>query len=387
MPTVVHVAVTYRRAGTEQVALDLAAGAAADGWRLGFVVPPAPELDGLAAEAEALGARVARIGPLFEAQRHPAVNLWRMFRFFRQTRATVVHLHIPWAPTCFESVVAAWLARAPVRLRTEQNPIVDPLPRKQVVKLKLLDRLVHRIACVSTRNRERHILNGGRRADQITVIPNAITPAPSAGPANRDRAETRSALGLPSEKVLAVMVGALEERKGVLDFVRASAVTSVADLHFVVLGAGPLRVDAERLAGELGVSDRVHFLGSRGDVREILPCFDIYVQPSHYEGLSVAMLEALAAGLPMATTDVDGVSDVFTSGKGALISPVGDISALAANIVLLAEDPELREDLAAISTARVRDDFTTVSMYAAYRVLYMDGRAAAIEPEIAEHVG
>jgi glycosyltransferase involved in cell wall biosynthesis len=89
----------------------------------------------------------------------------------------------------------------------------------------------------------------------------------------------------------------------------------------------------------------------------------------------------------MATTDVDGVSDVFTSGKGVLISPVGDVRALAANIVLLAEDPELREDLAAISTARVRDDFTTASMYAAYRALYMDGRAAAVEPEVAEHVG
>ena len=170
------------------------------------------------------------------------------------------------------------------------------------------------------------------------------------------------------------MVGALEERKGVLDFVRAARVALDGDgtLQFFVLGDGGLREAAAALAGELGMAGRVHLLGYRPDVRAILGVSDLYVQPSHYEGLSIAMLEALAAGLPMVTTKVEGVADVFPDGRGAVAVDVGDIGGLGAGIVLLAGDAPLRETLSNRSAARVREAFTIDVIRECYRRLYAE---------------
>lgn len=368
---VVHVVVTYRFAGTERIVLDLLERAGEEGWRLGVVIPPGAALDAFAAEATSLGATVARIGPLFESERQPAHNAVEIARFLRRMDATVTHFHYPWAPTCFEAVLAAWAVRCPVRLRTEHNPIVEPLPGKQRAKLRVLDRLVHRIVCVSSKNGERHVRNGGRPRSKIEVIPNGVTSA-IAFPAQGSVEEIRRRVGLPQGVPLAVMVGALEERKGILDFVRTAArVGARSPVEFVVLGEGELRGSAEALARELGVAERVHFLGRRRDVRDVLRACDLYVQPSHYEGLSIAMLEALDVGLPMVSTEVDGVSDVFAQdADGALVCPVGDIDGLADRVVTLAGDSELRRRLGSRAQERVRSAFTVRRMCDDYMELY-----------------
>jgi glycosyltransferase involved in cell wall biosynthesis len=372
-PSVLHVAVTYRRAGTEQIVLDLAKRSIADGTNIAIVIPPSPLLDTMAADARHMGADVFRIGPLFESGRPRIRNARSLYGVMRSMQPWIVHFHFPWAPTCAESIIAARIARAPVLIRTEHNPIVSALTCKQRWMLKCVDPMVNQFVCVSSGSLQTHVVNGGRDPSRCRLILNGIEVSTRTGEDSvTDRARVRSSLGLPPEAPVCVMVGALEERKGVLDFVRAARVASTQhpDMRFVVVGDGGSRAAAEELATRCGLGDRTYFVGYRTDVEAILAACDIYVQPSQYEGLSIAMLEALAAGLPMVTTRVDGVHDVFPDERGVICVDVGDTTGLGEGMARLGSDATLRRELAGASVARVRETFTADRMYESYRDLY-----------------
>ncbi len=337
-----------------------------------MILPGRHELDTMEEEARAAGEWVWRSGELFERRRSAARNLRELRRILRRIGPDVVHVQVPWAPVGWESILAARLSTRRV-VRTEHNPIMQRLPAAQRVKMRILDALVDRIVCVSEGNRIRHVQNGGRPARKMRVIANGVAVG-SASVTAGERDAIRRALGLGSDVPIAVMVGALERRKGPLEFVRAAAraATLCPSLQFVVIGEGPERAAMAALAAELGVADRLRLAGRRADVRRILPAFDIYVQASEYEGMSLAMLEALGAGLPMVSTRVDGVEDVLPSGSGVLLVDVGDVDGLAHGIAKLAADPEQRALLASVSQPRVRSRFTTEVMCDAYRSMYLE---------------
>ena len=366
--TIVHVAVTHMYSGTERVLAELAEEAAHEGNRVAVILPVRPGLDVLAERLSANGVVVERLGNLFAADRDRARSFVEFWKLFRRLRPAVVHFHIPWVLCGWEAVLAARLAGVPAVVRTEQNPIPGPLPRLQRLKLRIADLAAHHSVFVSKRNRQSHLAHGRSWLRRSSVIPNGIAPAP----APLGRAAARECLGLPAEAPVAAMVGHLEPRKGPLDFVRAAAlaIAEGSGLHFVVFGDGPLRAEAERLAQALGVAARVHFAGHRGDVRALLPALDIYVQPSHFEGLSIAMLEALAAGLPMVSTRVEGLDEVLDGAGGALVCEVGDIAGLAAALVRLEGDRALRAELARETQARVLEKFSSETMTGRYRLLY-----------------
>jgi glycosyltransferase involved in cell wall biosynthesis len=211
----------------------------------------------------------------------------------------------------------------------------------------------------------------GRPKRKCAVVPNAV-PHDLAASADGDREALRREAGLPAGVPIAAMVGRLELRKGPLDFVRAAAVAAplAPDLHFAIFGDGELRPETEALIAELGLGERVHLLGHQPEVRRLLAACDIYVQPSHYEGMSLAMLEALAIGLPMVTTHVDGVDEVAPNGDGALIVPIGDTAALGRAIARAAADPDLRTRMARTTRTRVHDQFNVEAMFARYRAVY-----------------
>jgi glycosyltransferase involved in cell wall biosynthesis len=370
---IAHVAVTNGRSGTEQILLDLVRHFAAAGHELSVLVPRLPSLEGFGREVQQAGARLEPVGPLFAADRSVAQTGLEMFQVLRRIRPDVVHFHVPWAPACYEGVLAACAARVPVRIRTEQNPVPHVQGAKQRLKMRLLDASIHHLVYVSQSNERSHTANLGRRRDRTSVIPNGVDP--SAVTTTRDpatRRAIRNCLGLPLDSVIALMMAGLVERKGPLDFVRAAGVAASLQpaLHFAILGDGPLRTEAEVLAVELGIADRVHFLGHRLDARQQLGGFDIFVQPSHYEGMALTMLEALAAGLPLVTTRTDGVEDVLPGDRGALIVDVRNWTALGRAMAEAAAQAELRQELAAVSQRRVLDHFTVDTMCDRYARLY-----------------
>ncbi len=143
--------------------------------------------------------------------------------------------------------------------------------------------------------------------------------------------------------------------------IRACAAAD-GDLALLMFGDGPLRGDMEALARRLGIADRVAFAGWRDDAREWLWGCDLFVNSSLMEGLPNAVLEAMAAGLPVAATDAGGTREAVADGVTGYLVPVNDAAALGRRIAEMRADGERRERFGAAGAARVRRDFTIEAM-------------------------
>jgi len=114
------------------------------------------------------------------------------------------------------------------------------------------------------------------------------------------------------------------------------------DTHFCLLGDGELKPSLEAFVKKRAMEDNVHFLGWCTDVEKILPCFDIFVLTSLWEGMPLAILEAMSCGLPCVVSDIPGNRDLVTEGKDGLLFAENDSAALAKGLCELIKDPELR---------------------------------------------
>ena len=156
----------------------------------------------------------------------------------------------------------------------------------------------------------------------------------------------RDEIGASADDLLCVWMGRLVPIKRVDLLLRAIAHAQDAGARslLALVGGGPLEAELRRLAEELGIADRVRFLGYRSDVGRILAGADLAVLSSANEGTPVALIEAAAAGLPLVAPDVGGVRDVVADGTGT-VTPPGDPAALGAAIARLAADPAGRAEM------------------------------------------
>ena len=136
-----------------------------------------------------------------------------------------------------------------------------------------------------------------------------------------------------------------------------------------MVGDGPDRDLLEREARARGLEHAVHFLGHRDDARAYLPGLDVYVNCSISEGISLTILEAMAAGVPVVATSVGGTPEIVTDQVGRLV-PARDPSALADALAVLADAPALRATLGRAARARVAEHFTIEAMTARYLAMY-----------------
>ena len=139
----------------------------------------------------------------------------------------------------------------------------------------------------------------------------------------------------------------------------------------MIVGYGALEGELRSRAAGLGLDGAVTFTGER-DSAEMLPSFDLFVQPSLYESQGLAILEAMAAGVPTIATDVGGVGDVVRDGETGILVPSADPEALARAILRLAGEPELGLVLSRNAARRVRDHFSSSTMLDAYARLYRE---------------
>jgi glycosyltransferase involved in cell wall biosynthesis len=162
--------------------------------------------------------------------------------------------------------------------------------------------------------------------------------------------------------------------KGVLDLVRAFALVraEVADVRLEIAGSGPERPRLEHEIDVLGLAGAVKLLGWRTDLPQLLPSWDIFALASLDEGLSIAALEAMAAGLPVVATAVGGVPELVSDGKTGFLVPRGDVVALAARLRVLLLDSERRLAMGAAGQARAREEFSIERMVAAVAAVYDD---------------
>ena len=156
--------------------------------------------------------------------------------------------------------------------------------------------------------------------------------------------------------------------------------------RFVIVGDGPERARLELLARDAGLADSVMFTGFRADVRQLLPAFDVYVNSSVYEGVSLTLLEAMAASLPAIATSVGGTPEVVTRDTGLLV-PARASDALAGAMLVLAVSPERRAALGAQARGRVELLFSVQRMVARYLETYGITRHPISEVSAGEDFG
>jgi glycosyltransferase involved in cell wall biosynthesis len=228
-----------------------------------------------------------------------------------------------------------------------------------------------------------------RLADRIVVNAEALRPRGAAGartevipsgvdteifrprPAERD--ETRKRLGVPHGMPVVGTVGRLEVRKGTDVLLHAAAELKkkgLSELRVVVVGDGPLRDELPALAARLGIADHVHLLGDRSDVYEVLGALDVFILPSRTEGMSNALLEAMATALPVVATAVGGNPEVVAAETTGVLVPSDNPTAMADAIARLLASPATAARLGAAARAHVEERYSAPAMVRRLETVY-----------------
>ena len=198
-------------------------------------------------------------------------------------------------------------------------------------------------------------------SNKICVIPNGID-IPTF---ERATPGSRASEGISSDSCALLYVASLQPRKDHINLLRA--MTRISDADLMLVGDGELRAQLEHLADTLGISQRVHFLGRRRDVPQLLKLADIYVHPPAVEGFGIAAAEAMAAGKPIVATNVPGLAQVV--GDAGVLVPPGDPVILAKEVRNLMDSPDRRLQLSRAAVERGRQ-FSIEKTVAAYIDLY-----------------
>lgn len=270
------------------------------------------------------------------------------------------------------SVLAAKLIKKPVVCKiagsgkTGDVAALKRTPLRSFL-LKILKR-IDRFVTVS-RETQRELQEAGFEEKQIALIPNGVDTEFFCPPSREQRSNKNT---VDSTKIL-LYVGRIAQEKGLDILLRAvSLLPRSYELKLRVLGNGPLWEEMQALVAHLGISDQVEFLGEVENVREHLQSADMFVLPSRFEGLSNALLEAMACGLPVVATKTSGTVDVLRHGENGLLVDVEDPKALAAAIEQLLQETSLAQKLAENAIQTVRMNYSLDSVAERYIALYRE---------------
>jgi len=169
-----------------------------------------------------------------------------------------------------------------------------------------------------------------------------------------------------------IVVAKLMEQKGHVFLLRAlpPLLERYPDLHVLLVGDGPLRGALTAMIAGLQGRARVHLAGNRGDVSDLLAASDLFVLPSLWEGLPMALLEAMASGLPAVVTRVSGTAEVVVDGESGLLVPAGDIERLRAAIGMVLGDPDRARRMGRAARERVERSYSARAQAVRHSELY-----------------
>jgi glycosyltransferase involved in cell wall biosynthesis len=302
-------------------------------------------------------------------------GLVRLYRFLRTQPYQIVHTHTSKAG--FVGRLAARLAGVPVIVHTvhgfafhEESPV--HIRSFYSTLERLASRWCDRIVSVSEFHRTWAIELGICNPRQIVAIPNGI--ADLARKREAGLADLRFEMGAGHGDLVILSIARLAPDKGLEYLIEAAALLPHTGrrIQIVIAGDGPERDRLEQLAGHMGATQRVRFLGFREDVGDLLAASDLVVLPSLREGLSIALLEAMAVGKPIIATSIGSQREVAAHADMARLVRPADARALCEAIVLLAADEALMAQLGRAARAVYESRYTENRMLQSYRQLYFD---------------
>lgn len=324
--------------------------------------------DVLVAQAQELGIEVHML-PSLVTPLSPLADLkatQELLRVIRRVRPDLIHVHSSKAGLLGR--VAGWWAGTPTVFTAHGWAFTDGVspPRKAiaVVSERLAAVITGRIIAVSGYDTALARRWGVGRREQVVTVENGIPDLPLARAAHAGGC------------VRVVMTARFAVPKDQGQLVRAVALVPGAELWLV--GDGPQLPEVQALAQELGVTDRVEFLGSRSDVPELLAQADVFALMSNYEGFPMSTLEAMRAALPVVVSDVGGAGEAVMPGVTGFTVPKGDVTALARVLRVLVDDPARRVAMGEAGRARFLSRYRLDTMlertFAVYEALRAERR-------------
>ena len=358
---VLHVVLSLNPGGTERLVVALVERLS------GFVDAAVCCID----EIGAWGATLRRAGvPVTALTRRPGFRPQlglEIARLARAHRADVIHCH-HYSPLVY-AAVSRLFHRAPRIVFTEHGRLASAPPS---AKRRVANFVVARVpdaAFAVSEDLKRHLVSEGFDSGSVNVLHNGIDPGPPASPQARN--DARRTLGVAPGACVIATVARLDPVKDLTSLVDAFRLVREQrlDARLVIVGEGPERTSIETLVARHGLAPAITLLGHREDARQLLAGVDIYVNCSTFEGISLTILEAMAAALPVVATHVGGNPEIVDASTGRLVPP-RDPASLAAALIALADAPALRTELGLAARARIERDFSLDRMVGEYLHVY-----------------
>ncbi len=295
------------------------------------------------------------------------LGLAALIRLFRRRRPDAVIL-TKQREYWMGGTVAQWTGRPFVALRLGlHRRLRDDNKRRQV-----FGRLSDVVIVNSSVIRDELALTPWFDVSKVRVLHNGVFSDPV--DVDRGRGALR-AFGIPDSARIICGAGRLTSQKGFDHLIDAFAQVAEThgDVHLAILGEGGRRSELEGRAAATGAADRIHLVGHRGDVRDVIAAVDVYALSSVNEGMANTLLEAMSVGAPVVATDVSGTTEAVRDGVEALVVPPGDVDALAQALVRLLDDPELARRLGDSAQARAASDFSMDRMIDELETILREG--------------
>ncbi len=323
-------------------------------------------------EAGPIGEEIRRTGvPFTVLGLNPGLrrpfDLLRLRNFLHQAQPHIVHTFL--LTGSLYGRLAAIMARVPIVIGTEVN-LYQHKRALHAWAENWLMRGTDAVVASAASVRDFYVEQVGADPARVEVIYNAVdwsqlhaaTTAPDA---------TRASAGIPIEVPLLGIIARLTEQKAHRVLFDAMADRpELANVHLAVVGDGHLRRELEQRAGQPGLQGRVHFLGARRDLGNILAAIDIFVMPSLWEGLPLSLVLAMGAGLPVVATRVAGIPEVVQDGVNGVLVPPNDSARLGAALAALVGDAAMRARLGNAARDFVRPRFGIDRYVASVTALY-----------------
>lgn len=275
--------------------------------------------------------------------------LLELKQYMKKGGFRIVHTHGSKAKI-LGRIAAKWGNCIPVVQTIHGWPFYDkmnPLVLKAYVILeKLFLGLADRTIAVTDRDIEKGLKFGIGKLSDYQVIRSGVEFDPFRSQRGCRR-KARELMGIDADLPVVGTVMRLCHQKNPEIFISAAKITAsiVKDAVFVVIGDGPLRGMTEKWISEAGLKNRFLLMGSRKDIENLLPGFDVFLLSSRFEGLPRSVLESLASGVPVVATDVDGIPEILCDGRNGFICPIDDYNALAEKVSLILQNPDISRQL------------------------------------------
>ncbi len=315
----------------------------------------------LADELRAAGISVVCLGA---RRRTDVAVVWRLARVLRQFQPHIVQTFL------FHGNLAGRIAS---RLAGVRRVVSGIRVAEQRSRIPLwLDRwtnwLVHTNVCVSQAVAEFSISQARLAPDRIVVIPNGVDVPKFANAIAADL----SSFEIPPGSQVLLTIGRLDQQKDLPTLLEAAAILipKHSHAHFLLVGEGPERRQIEDMIRDRGLVGRVHLAGWRADIPELLAAGYALVLSSRWEGMPNVVLEAMAAGLPVVATQVEGVAELVIHGHTGLVVPRQSPRELAEAIEKILADPTAANVLGTAGRERVRAEFSWEKMVQKYEQIY-----------------